>query len=44
LDPLLREFLSYALSREGQQTVASDQAGFLPLPAALLAAERARIN
>lgn len=32
LDPKVREFLRYALSREGQQAVAKD-GGYLPLPA-----------
>jgi phosphate transport system substrate-binding protein len=44
LDPLLREFIRYTLSREGQQDVARDQAHFLPLPAPMLAAERAKIK
>ncbi len=44
LDPLVREFLNYVLSKEGQQAVAADQSGFIPLLAALVAAERGKIN
>ena len=39
LSPVLREFLRYALSREGQQAVVDDGI-FTPLPAALDAKER----
>jgi len=35
LDPKLREFLRYVLSREGQQTVAAD-GNYLPLPASVV--------
>ena len=38
LDPLLREFLTYVLSREGQEVVVKD--GYMPLPAKM--AERQR--
>ena len=34
VDPKVKEFLTYVLSREGQQAVAAD-GGYLPLPAAL---------
>ena len=44
LDPALREFLRYLLSRQGQQAVADDPANFLPLPAAFADAERTRLN
>lgn len=43
-DPGLREFLRFVLSREGQQILAADLAGFLPLPASLAAAERAKLD
>ena len=43
LDPVLREFLLYALSREGQESVVKD-AIFTPLPAAMDAVERAKIK
>jgi len=39
MDPKVREFLSYALSREGQADVARD-GGYLPLSPAVLAAQR----
>jgi phosphate transport system substrate-binding protein len=35
LDPKLREFLRYVLSRDGQQTVATD-GNYLPLPASVV--------
>jgi len=44
LDPRVREFLRYVLSREGQRVVATDRARFLSLPAAMAAAERVRID
>jgi phosphate transport system substrate-binding protein len=44
LDPVVREFLRYALSREGQKAVAEDPQRFLPLPAALAAEERAKLR
>jgi phosphate transport system substrate-binding protein len=42
LDPKLGEFLRFILSAEGQRLVA--EAGYLPLPAAKAAAERARLD
>lgn len=41
-DPLVREFLLYILSQEGQQVVVKD--GYLPLSAAIVAAERAALE
>ncbi len=41
LAPLVREFLRFALSREGQEAVAQDPSGYLPLSSARAAAERA---
>jgi len=42
LDPLRKEFLTYVLSREGQEAVAKD--GYLPLPAGLVTEERAKLG
>jgi phosphate transport system substrate-binding protein len=42
LDPLVKEFISFVLSREGQELVATDH--YLPLPAAIAAAERAKLE
>lgn len=42
LDPLVREFVRFVLSREGQEVVVKD--GYLPLPAKLAAAELAKID
>jgi len=42
LDPLVREFLLYVLSREGQEVVVKD--GYLPLPASIVERERAKIR
>jgi phosphate transport system substrate-binding protein len=42
LDPLTREFLKFALSREGQEIVVKD--GFLPLTAKMEADELAKLN
>ncbi|PKB19025.1 phosphate transport system substrate-binding protein [Novosphingobium kunmingense] len=42
LEPKLREFLRFALSDEGQKLLAD--AGYLPLPAAMLASERAKLD
>lgn len=44
LDPATREFLRYALSREGQRAVAEDPQRFLPLPSAVAAEERAKLR
>jgi len=37
LDPLIKEFLTYVLSREGQEIVVKD--GYLPLPASIVGEE-----
>lgn len=42
LDPKLKDFLSYALSDEGQKMVAD--AGYLPLPPEMLAEQRNKLN
>jgi len=42
LDPLAKEFLAFVLSRDGQELVAKDH--YLPLPAAIAAAERAKLE
>jgi phosphate transport system substrate-binding protein len=43
VEPKLREFLRFILSRDGQAIVA-DGSGFLPLPAAVAAAQRAKLD
>lgn len=42
LDPLVREFVKYILSKEGQEVVIKD--GYLPLPANIVTAELAKIQ
>ncbi len=42
LDPLVKEFLTFVLSREGQEIVVKD--GFFPLTAKVAAEELARLN
>ena len=42
IDPRLKEFLRFILSADGQKLVA--EAGYLPLPAARAAAERAKLD
>jgi phosphate transport system substrate-binding protein len=42
LDPLVREFLLFVLSREGQQVVVKDR--YLPLTAEMVAKERSRLQ
>jgi phosphate transport system substrate-binding protein len=42
LDPLTKEFLSFVLSREGQEVVIKD--GFLPLPKKVLDEERLKLQ
>lgn len=42
LDPLLREFLRYVLSKDGQEVVIKD--GYLPLPAKVVAEELAKLD
>jgi phosphate transport system substrate-binding protein len=44
LDPLTNEYLRLALSLEGQQAIADDPLGYLPLSAADAASERAKLN
>ena len=44
LEPLVREYLRFVLSREGQEIIAADSLGYLPLNAAEAAAERARLE
>ena len=44
VDQLDEDSLRFVLSREGQQILAADLAGFLPLPASLAAAERAKLD
>ncbi len=43
LDPKLREFLRYILSREGQEAIVAN-GNYLPLPADLAAIQRARLD
>ena len=42
LAPLIKEFLRFVLSKQGQQLVSEDH--YLPLPAAVAAAERERLE
>lgn len=42
-DPKIREFMSFVLSREGQQVVAAD-GGYLPLVAGIVETERAKLG
>jgi len=42
LDPLVREFLKYVLSQQGQQTVVKD--GFIPLPNKIVQEELAKLQ
>lgn len=42
LDPLVREFLRFVLSKEGQEIVVKD--GYLPLPAKVVNEERAKLE
>ncbi len=41
-DPLVREFLRYVLSKEGQEAVIKD--GYMPLPASVVAEERQKLQ
>ncbi|MFI5336164.1 MAG: PstS family phosphate ABC transporter substrate-binding protein [Opitutales bacterium] len=43
VDPKLKEFLTYILSREGQEVIERN-GNYLPLPAAVAAAQLARLN
>ncbi|HEY0510472.1 MAG TPA: phosphate ABC transporter substrate-binding protein [Thermoanaerobaculia bacterium] len=42
LDPMIREYLKYVLSQQGQQTVVKD--GFIPLPAKIVQEEMAKLQ
>jgi phosphate transport system substrate-binding protein len=42
LDPLVREFVKYILSKEGQEVVVKD--GFLPLPASVIEGELKKVE
>ena len=44
LEPWVREYLRFGLSREGQELIARGTLGYLPLNAAELAAERAKLQ
>lgn len=44
VDPKLREFLRYVLSRQGQQAVLREGRGYLPLLAPAAARQRAKLN
>lgn len=42
LDPVVREFLKFVFSRQGQEIVVKD--GYLPLPAKIVREERAKVE
>jgi phosphate transport system substrate-binding protein len=42
LDPLMREFVTFVFSKEGQEVAVKD--GYLPIPAAVAAEERKKIR
>lgn len=44
IDPFVKEYLRLVLSREGQAIVAAEKEGFVPLNAAQVQAERARLS
>ncbi|HEV3020267.1 MAG TPA: hypothetical protein VGY49_14720 [Burkholderiaceae bacterium] len=44
LDPFVKEYLRMVLSKEGQEAIASDTKGYLPLNAAELAGELAKLE
>ncbi|SDR90720.1 substrate-binding domain-containing protein [Opitutus sp. GAS368] len=44
LEPVVREYLRFILSREGQEAIARGTLGYLPLNAAELATERAKLD
>jgi phosphate transport system substrate-binding protein len=44
VDPKLREFLRYVLSRQGQQAVLREGGGYLPLLAPAAARELEKLN
>jgi phosphate transport system substrate-binding protein len=44
IDPFVKEYLSMVLSKEGQETIATDAKGYLPLNATELANELAKLD
>jgi phosphate transport system substrate-binding protein len=44
LEPVVREYLSFILSKEGQEVIARGTLGYLPLNAAEIAAERTKLQ
>jgi phosphate transport system substrate-binding protein len=44
VDPRIREFLRYVLSRDGQERVIADGRGYLPLPAPIARRELAKLS
>ena len=44
LEPVVREYLSFVLSREGQEVIARGTLGYLPLNAVELAEERRKLD
>jgi phosphate transport system substrate-binding protein len=44
LEPVVREYLNFILSKEGQEVIARGTLGYLPLNAAELAAERMKLD
>lgn len=44
LEPLVQEYLSFVLSREGQEVIGRGTLGYVPLDAAELGAERAKLD
>jgi phosphate transport system substrate-binding protein len=44
VDPFVKEYLRMALSKEGQEAIAADSKGYLPLNAAELSAELAKLD
>jgi phosphate transport system substrate-binding protein len=44
IDPFVREYLRMVLSKEGQETIAADAKGYLPLNATELADERVKLD
>jgi len=44
VDPFVKEYLQMALSKEGQEAIAADSKGYLPLNAAEISAELAKLD
>ncbi len=44
VDPFVKEYLQMALSKEGQEAIAADSKGYLPLSAAEVSAELAKLD